>query len=49
MDLCLEAERRPGDRVAKRWRGQKILRFTGVQGEKEADTEGLDKLEGMEE
>ena len=32
MDLCLEAERRLGDRVVKQWWDQDGLRLSGVRG-----------------
>ena len=50
MDLCLAAERRPGSRVAKRWREQDIMDLDGtrITDQEAKQTEGEEDMDGTE-
>ena len=49
MELCLEAERRPGYRVAKWWWEQDGLRLAGAQEDGEMEMEGSAELKGTDD
>ena len=49
MNLCMEAKRRPGDRVAKRLWEQDVLQLLVARGDEETETEVLEYSEGTDD